>query len=52
MPSSKPRISVILSQELKDKFEKLCKNEERSMSNKTVILIKEFVEKAEKEGKI
>lgn len=51
LASKKPRLLVIIDQDLKDDFERLCKIENRSMSNMVNVLIQNAVKKAKKEGK-
>ena len=52
MASKKPRLLVVIDSELKEEFETLCEIENRSMSNQTVTLIKNFVDAAKREGKL
>ena len=52
MTSSKSRLVVLIDQEIKDSFEFLCELENRSMSNQSETLIKNFVEQAKREGKL
>ena len=51
LATKKPRLLVIIDQALKDDFERLCKIENRSMSNMVNVLIQDAVKKAKKEGK-
>ena len=46
------RISVIMPSELKEKLEKLCKLENRSMSNMVVTLIQQAITEAEEQGRL
>lgn len=52
MASKKPRLLVVIDPDLKEDFEALCEIENRSMSNQTVTLIKNFVDNAKREGKL
>ena len=52
MSSKKPRLLVVIDPDLKEDFEALCEIENRSMSNQTVTLIKNFVDNAKREGKL
>ena len=44
MATSKPQISVILTDEVKERLEKAAKNEARSVSQMSLILISEALE--------
>jgi len=52
MSMNKARLTILIDQEVKDRFEALCELENRSMSNQTETLIKIFVEQAQREGKL
>jgi len=47
MPTQRPKLSVILTDELKAKLETLAEKEERSLSQMALILIREGIELAE-----
>lgn len=49
MPTNKPQVKAFIPQELKEKFEELCKKENRSTSNMIEYLIKQYIEKYEAE---
>lgn len=46
------RISVIMPSELKQKLERLCKLENRSMSNMVVTLVQQAITEAEAQGRL
>lgn len=46
------RISVIMPSELKQKLERLCKLENRSMSNMVVTLVQQAITEAEEQGRL
>ncbi|HAA30992.1 MAG TPA: hypothetical protein DCE56_28920 [Cyanobacteria bacterium UBA8553] len=46
------RISIIMSSELKQKLERLCKLENRSMSNMVVTLVQQAITQAEEQGRL
>ena len=52
VPSYKPRILVVIDEQLKKDFERLSKVENRSMSNMIVCLIQDAVKRGKNEGKI
>lgn len=53
MPSEKPTIMIRTTQEIKDKFEYICKRERRSMSNQAEKMIVDLIENYEdKNGSI
>jgi hypothetical protein len=49
MTSMKPTIMIRTTQEIKDKFEYICKEEHRSMSNQTEKLIIDLIKSYEQE---
>ena len=53
MPSEKPTIMIRTTQEIKEKFEYICKKERRSMSNQAEKMIIDLIENYEtKNGSI
>jgi hypothetical protein len=46
------RISLIMPSELKQKLERLCKLENRSMSNMVVTLVQQAIAEAEEQGRL
>ena len=52
MTTSKARLTILIDQEIKEDFEKLCELENRSMSNYAETLIKNIVDTAKREGKL
>jgi predicted transcriptional regulator len=52
VPTDKARVATYIEEELKQKLERLAALEDRSVSNFLERLIKQAVEKAEKEGKL
>ena len=47
MPSKKPIIAIRTTEELIEKFQSICDNENRSMSNMGEYLIKKYVQEYE-----
>lgn len=52
MATKKPRLLVVMDNDLKVEFETLCDLENRSMSNMLSTLAREAVEKAKSEGRL
>lgn len=52
MPTKKPRLLVVMDNDLKDEFERLCAIENRSMSNMLATLAQQAVEAAKQQGKL
>jgi hypothetical protein len=50
MPSSKPKLIVVIPEDLKRDFGQLCHVENRSMSNMVVTLIQKAVDEARAKG--
>ena len=48
MATARPQISVILTSEIKERLEKIAKNEARSLSQMSLILISEALEARER----
>ena len=51
MTTSKARLTILIDQEIKEDFEKLCELENRSMSNYAETLIKNIVDTAKRNQK-
>jgi hypothetical protein len=52
VPAKVPRIAVYLSQEVKEKLDRLADQEKRSLSQMAAILLEESLLKAEQEGRL
>lgn len=52
MPTSKPKIQVILEKDIYDKFKKLCEDENRSESNLAGYIITQYIKNVEAKKQI
>lgn len=52
VPAKVPRVAVYLSEEIKERLEKLADQEKRSLSQMAAILLEESLLRAEKEGRL
>jgi len=52
MPSQRPKLSVILTEDVRGKLEELAETQERSLSQMALILIRDGIEQAERDGKL
>lgn len=52
MPSPKPRVSFVIPEDVKDDLEALAAMEERSVSNYLLVLVRQAIEQAKKDGKL
>lgn len=50
MATNKPQVKAFIEADVKEKFEIICKNENRSISNMLEVLIKEKINKYEMEN--
>ena len=52
VPARVPRVAVYLSEELKEKLDRLADQEKRSLSQMAAILLEESLLRAEEEGRL
>jgi predicted transcriptional regulator len=52
VPAKVPRVAVYLSEEVKEKLDKLAEQEKRSLSQMAAILLEESLLRAEQEGRL
>ena len=52
VPAKVPRVAVYLSEELKEKLDRLADQEKRSLSQMAAILLEESLSRAEQEGRL